>query len=272
MKLILAAVIRALCISLLLFIACGENLYNLGNNTPREIFQIGKRYFFKGDYNEAQIVFEQVARLNIIAEYSDSVQFLLAESYFNVKKYVLAQSEYERLIKNLPRSQLLPKAKYMVGMCYFNLSPSEQLDQVYTNNAIKAFEEFLRAYRSQADEQLIQDAGNRLGELYEKLAEKDFKAGVLYKKMDDYFAAIQYLNDSMTKYNTYGPAPTIPKALFEKGECYIKLIQFPEAQDAFQALVDNFPQHVLVNRAREKLASLKTEIAKRDTVSLKNVK
>ena len=254
---------------LVMFLECGENLYNLGNMPPREKFQLGKKYFSKGDYDNARIVFEQIARLNIVADYSDSTQYLLAESHFNMENYILAQSEYERLIKNLPSSSLLPKAKFMIAMSYYKLSPSEQLDQEYTVKAAETFEEFIRGFGSQSNQQLVKEANDKLSELNTKLAEKDLKTGIIYKKMGYYDAAIQYLNDSMNNYNEYGPVTVIPKALFESGECYVEMRKYPEAKEAYEALIDNFPQHYLNNKAREKLASLKTEIAKKDTSSFK---
>lgn len=254
------------------FTLCGTNLYNLGELPPSDLFVLGKEYYFeKEDYDSAQILFNRIARLGIVTDYADSAQFLLAESYFKLGNYILAESEYDRLIRTRLRSPLVPYSRYMIGMSYYNLSPSAVLDQEYTNKAIEAFQEFIYDAGSQQTPALIDEAYQRLIELHARLAEKDYLSGVLYRKMGFYDAAIKYLDYSMISHSVLisgeliGPLEIIPKAQYEKGECYIKLDRFTDAQEAFQSIIDNFPDHYLVKRARDKLTAVKVEAAKADT-------
>ncbi len=249
-----------------LLILCAENLYNLSYMiTPQEIFEKGKEYFFKEDYGSAQVVFQQLTRLNTVAEYSDSAQYLLGESYFFQRDYLLAQSEYDRLITNLPRSDLLIKAKFKSALCLYELSPKQKYDQGNSLKAIAAFEEFLTDPRSGSDEEILLETNSKLFELHEKLAAKDLRSAQLYKKMREFESAIFYLDDAMTEYNKYGFVSVIPDALFEKGECYISMENFENARESFQAIVDNFPDNALVLKANERLVLLEAEIARADT-------
>jgi len=267
MKLLLRiAPVLLFCVAALV-IMCGENIYNLSEDlTYREVFEMGKKYFLKRDYRRAKVLFDRVARLGIIADFSDSAQFLLAESNYNLRDYLIAENEYERV---LPGSMLRPKAMYMIGMCYYKLSFPTALDQKYTNEAIKAFENFYFSAYSQFDQQLSQDALNKLVELHGKLAEKDLNTGILYKKEGSYNSAIIYLDYAMFNYNQYGTVSIVPRALYEMGECYARLKQYSEAEEKYQALIDNFKQHPYAEKAREKLAKIKTEIAKTDTTLFK---
>jgi len=251
---------------------CGGNLANLSNLQPNELFVLGKKYYYEdNNYENARILFDRISRLGIVTAYADSAQFLLAESQFMMENYIIAQSEYERLIRTRQRSLLVPISRYMVGMCYFNLSPKASLDQDYTIKAIDSFEQFVLNPGPGTDSQIIKNSNDRIIELYEKLAKKDYDSGVLYRKMRLYTAALEYLNYAMYNYTfmlsgrLIQPLAIIPKAQYEKGECYIKLKQFKEAQESFQAVIDNFPQHYLVERAREKVSMIKLEIAAADT-------
>jgi len=251
---------------------CGSNLANLTNLQPNEIFVLGKKYYYEDeDYENSRILFDRISRLGIVTTYADSAQFLLAESQFKLENYIIAQSEYERLIRTRQRSLLVPISRYMVGMCYYNLSPQASLDQDYTLKAIESFQQFVNNPGPGASSEILDNSIARIVELFEKLAEKDYSSGVLYKKMNLYNAAIEYLDDAMYNYTFVMsdrlilPLAVIPKAHFEKGECYIKLEKFKEAVESFQAVIDNFPQHFLVDRAREKVSLIKLEIASADT-------
>ncbi len=253
-------------VSMVLFWVCAENLFNLSqSNTPREIFEIGKRYFYQEEYGSSQIVFEQLTRLSVVAEYSDSAHYLLGEAHFFQKHYLLAQSEYDRMISNFPRSDLIADAKYKSALCFYEVSPNRKYDQDYTLKAIAAFEAFLADPRSQIDEEILIQTKERLFELHEKLAEKDLNSAQLYRRMREYNSAIYYLDDAMTDYNTYGHVSIIPDALFEKAECYIGLKEFSDAKEALQALVDNFADHSLIAKARERLTLIESESAEADT-------
>ena len=256
-------------VSMVLFWVCAENVFNLSqSNTPREMFDMGRNYFYQEDYGSSQIVFEQLTRLNVVAEYSDSARYLLGEAHYFQKNYILAQSEYDRMISNFPSSDLVIDAKYKSALCFYELSPSQKYDQDYTLKAIAAFEAFLTDPRSQTDEEIFNQTNDRLFELHQKLAEKDLKSAQLYRRMREYNSAIYYLDDAMADYNTYGHVTIIPDALFEKAECFIGLEKFSDAREALQALIDNFPGHSLIAKAREKLTLIKTESAEADTTML----
>jgi len=268
MKQLFSIVPVLLSCAAVLVIMCGENVYNLGDDlTYRERFEIGKKYFEKGNYTRAKIVLDQIARLGMLADFSDSAQFLLAESHFNLRDYVLAENEYMRV---LPGSPLWTKAIFMIGMCNYKLSSSPERDQKYKYKAINSFENFLIGTNpAEQDAQLYQDAINKLVELHGKLAKKDLDTGILYKKMGDYNGAIIYLNDAMFDYNTYGHVSIIPRALFEIGECYVKLEKYLDAEEKYKAVFQNFPEHPYAEKARKKLDKIKIEIAKADTTFFK---
>jgi tetratricopeptide (TPR) repeat protein len=95
------------------------------------------------------------------------------------------------------------------------------------------------------------------------------KNGMLYKKMGDYNAAIRYLNYAINDYNQYGFVVCIPRALYETGECHLKLKQYPEARERFLVVVQNFSDNEYAEKAAKRLSEIKKKVlASRDTTTV----
>ncbi|MCP4723956.1 MAG: outer membrane protein assembly factor BamD [bacterium] len=246
--------------------SCGENLYNLANSyTPREQFEIGKRHFAERDFNGAKIIFDRLSRYNIISDFTDSAQYLLAESYFNMHDYILAQSEYNRMVTNLPPGNPLFKvAMFKKAECYNELSPNPALDQAYTLGAIKAYNDFIEAYP--VDTVWTPLARQRFIDLQDKLAKKDLDAGILYMKQSDFSSAQIYFDDVLS---SFPQTPSASKSLFYKGECYIKDYDYEKAKAAFNNYLRLFPENEFAAKSRQRLAEIEIKIAKIDTTSFR---
>lgn len=127
----------------------------------------------------------------------DSVQFLLAESHFNLAEYYSSAYEYTRLYNNYPGSPLAEEALFKSAYSYYKLSPSYHLDQEDTENAMRHFQIFVETYKSGT---YVDSALVLMKELREKTAEKDFKAGELYLIMDQPRAAKTYFGYIIENY------------------------------------------------------------------------
>ena len=254
---------------LFLVCMCGENVYKMGELPSKEKFAVALKYYEKGQYSKAKILFESVARLNIIESYADSAQFLLGQCYYYMRDYVFAENEFQLIVNSRPGSRLIPRSKFMIGMCNLKMSPSSSLDQENTLKSINAFELFIDDPAAQFDAELYKEAEKQLQMLYNRLAEKDMKNGMLYKKMGDYNAAIKYLNYAILDYNQYGFVACIPRALYETGECYLKLKQYPEARERFLVVVQNFSDNEYAEKAAKRLSEIKKKVlASRDTTTV----
>ncbi len=239
---------------------CGPNLKKIGEKPAEEQYLEGKRLFEEGDYTNSVIVLDRVARLNIISKFADSTQYYLAESHFMAKSYILAQSEYERLIRNMQGSPLVKHAMFKIGLCYFNLSPVAALDQEYSAKAQRAFRDFADSYP--LDEDYSEQVNGYLTELKEKNAEKLYHNGDLYRKMGDYESALIYLNMVLVEHYDTKAAP---KSLFKKAECYDRMEKYEEAKEALQIFLENFPDHEFLPKVNEKMTKIRAALAKADT-------
>jgi len=151
----------------------------------------------KEKYSDAADAFDTVVDVGRGTDYGKEAQFYLAESYFKDKRYLLASSEYGRYVSEFPRSDNRKDAQYKEALCYYHLSPLYKLDQKYTNKAIEKFRLFNSRY---SNSEQAEQAAKYITELRSKLARKLYYAADLYKRTDDYKAAIIYYDLTIDNY------------------------------------------------------------------------
>ena len=202
------------------------------------------------DYLDAEEEFSAITLNYPGSVVVDSAEFYLGETHFALKEYILAASSYERVITQYPRSELVPMSQYKIGECYYLISPVYFLDQEYTRKAIVEFQKFLEDF---PDDQMAPQAEKYLFLCRQKLAEKAYKAGILYIKISEYPSAVLYFDDVLDNYYDTKYAPL---ALYYKGIALEKNKQFQEAKEAFVLFLAKYPHHHFYDRAGEQLKSL----------------
>lgn len=196
----------------------------------------------------------------------DSAQFLLGMSHFKLEEFLLAADTFNELVRRFPRSALVPESMYMVGDCYWQLSPRYSLDQDYTDNAIDALQSFIDYFPNY--EKRVQEAQELIFKCRIKLAHKRYANGIIYFKMKDYKAAIIYFNGVIDEFYDTEWAP---RAIYQLGRTYIANREFIEATKTLEAFIEKYPDHPLRTRAEMALKqaydeSQETEIDDEDIV------
>ncbi len=236
-------------------VACSS--YNVRPDmTAEERFEVAKRMFKNKDYRQAKMQFKLLTLNSPSAPFIDEVQFLLAESHFRLKEYILAADEYKRLLRLYPRSQWVDDAQFMVGMCNYKMSPNPALDQKYTLDAVASFQRFLEDF---PNSEYVPEAERLLQVCRAKLAEKEFKAGELYRRFGDYYAALVYFK---SVWETYYDTKFGEPALYWKSESLYRLGRFSEALDSFRELIIKFPKTRFRNDARQRIKKIEEELKK----------
>jgi len=220
------------------------------NMTLEERMAAAMQLYQKRDYYEAKNQFRIITLSYSNSNLADKAQFYLGECHYGMKEYILAGSEYERLLKVYPNSEWVDDAKFKLGMSYFKLSPKYSLDQEYTNKAIREFQEFLEEYHRS---DLVKQVQAKLDECRNKLAQKVYAAAEQYYRLAYYEAAIVYYNIILDQHYD---SKFSPMAQYYIGECYRHIGKTAEALDAYQRVIDKYPDHALVNKAKQRLAAL----------------
>jgi len=231
-----------LLILIVIIAGCSSSGSNITTDDPEKAFSIAKRRFDRGDYADA---IEDFSFLKIKfpgTAISDRVQFYLAESYYRQGEFLLAAYEYEMFLKNYPLSELIPDAKYKLGLCYYELSPKYPLDQQFSKYAIAELEAFIELFPSNKH---VRDAEAKLYDLKNKLAYKDFKSGELYMKLENYRSAALYFHN-VTEY--YIESEWADDAMAGEIEALINANKKEEAKKVVEKFYKLFPKSPLKSR------------------------
>lgn len=230
-------------------IGCGGTKMR-ANMTLEERMAAAMTLYEKRDFLEAKNQFRVITLSYSGSTVADKAQFYLGECHYGMKEYILAASEYERLLKVYPNSEWVDDAKFKLGMSYFKLSPKYSLDQDYTHKAIREFQEFLEEFHRS---DLVKQVQEKLTECREKLALKVFASAEQYFKLGYYDAAAVYYNVVLDEHydSKYSPI-----AQYYLGESYRHMRKQSEALEAFRKMVDKFPGHDLASKAQQRITQL----------------
>ena len=201
-----------------------------GNKSNRDIdyeseFEKGKIALAKKKYVRAQDHFNRVVIAASHTELGDDAMYYLGESYFLSKnEYLLAIAEYDRLIRRMPFSPFVEKARYRICESYVIMSPKYFRDQTYSEKAIEKLQEFIDDYPNSSNRE---EAQKNIKILRNKLSRKIYDTGILYIKMEEYKSALITFKQVVdlyydTDYNELAHMKTIA--------CYIYRDEYDEAR------------------------------------------
>ena len=175
-------------IALSFIITACSNKNNLRDTDYDLEYEKGKTALSKKKFVKAQTHFNSVVIGASHTELGDDALFFLGESHFYAKKEeLLAIAEYDRLIRRMPFSPYVERARYRICEAYVRMSPKYFRDQTYSEKALEKLQEYIDDYPS-SDNRL--KAQEEILVLREKLSNKAYNSGLLYMKMEEYSAAM----------------------------------------------------------------------------------
>ncbi len=218
-------------------------------------FTVGMQLFNNGDYLDAIEEFRIVTLQFQGSTVADAAQYYLAECRLMREEYILAAYEYDQLVRTMPSSPYVSKARYKRAMCYYRLSPPSFLDQTYTRKAIDEFQSYIEYNPTDS---LVHDAEAKIMEMNTKLAEKDYNDGIIYMRMDFYRAASVYFEDVIERYHD---TPYAELAQLKKAEALSERKKHADAMSELEIFYKKYPNSQHKNEADELLLKIKQRIA-----------
>jgi outer membrane protein assembly factor BamD len=206
-----------------------------GEATVEETFSIGQEAAAREDYMVAIEAFKRVANNSPLDELADDALLGLGDAYQAVEDFVMAEETYRRLVSDYPRSDLVAEAEYKLGMTFLGRSRPATYDQTTTRTAIDQFEYFLETY---PQSEFAPQARERLLELKSKLAEKLYRAALLYFTLKTPDAARVYLEAVATDYPETAWAR---KALLLTARSLAEEGAVARALEAYERLIELYP-------------------------------
>ena len=156
-----------------------------------------KEYFDDGQYARATELLEQLLPRYRASEEAEDLNWMNAQSYYNMKDYYSAGAYFKTYLDQYPFGKYAEESSYMGALCDYYISRPAELDQENTQNALEGFNVFINKYPYSAR---IDECKKLVKELEEKLVEKSFLSAKLYYDMKEYKAAITALTNSLKEY------------------------------------------------------------------------
>jgi outer membrane protein assembly factor BamD len=240
--------------SLLITIWACSSSVNTVDFGPEESLQYAISLYADEDYVDAATEFEALLLQYPGSVIVDNAQYYLGLCRFERGEYIIAAYEFSKLIKNMPASDFVSKAQFMLAETYYELSPNYNLDQKYTKKAIEEYQAFIDFFPLN---EKVAEAEQKIKELNDKLARKDYDTAVIYEKMDYYTAAIKYF-DSVVE--TYHDTKYAPQAMYRKIQVLMDREREDEALTEMKKFLKQYPDDDNFDTVEELKNSLESKL------------
>lgn len=244
----------------LLAASCGEYQKILSSSDYDLKYEKAKEYYDEEDYVRASALYEELLPVFRGTERSEEVYYRYAYCYYHQANYLMAGYYFRNFVTTFPTSPLAEECSFMNAYCYYKDSPNPNLDQANTYRAIAELQEFVNKYPGS---ERVEECNGLIDELNDKLVEKSFNSAKLYYELGDYQASIIALSNSLKEY---------PETRFREELMYLILrssyelarnsvtekIQerFQDAEEAYLALVEEFPESEHLREAERIYANI----------------
>lgn len=168
-------------------------------------------------------------------------QFLYAKSFYDDKDYKRTIVEMKRVIRYFPRSSYAAEAQYYIGLCM------ECLDRPY--HAYLAYQTLIDKYPYSERRESVIEREFQIGGLYLE-GKKEYKFLGMDIALED--PAIEIFNKVVknSPYGNYADA-----AQYKLGLAYMKRGYFKEAQEAFEKLLEEYPDSDWADKTNYQIAA-----------------
>ena len=181
---------------IILLAGCSKKTAHLEEDlSPR--YEKAIDYFNKGKYGRAKDEFDYIIMADPGSKLANESQYYMAESMFQLEEFIESAAAFDRYIRFSPDYSKIEKARYRICECAINASNPYQRDQSQTQNALEQLQMFIDDFPKS---DLMPDAEDAILSSRLKLARKDYEAGRMYLKLEEYESALIYFQSVLNNY------------------------------------------------------------------------
>jgi len=179
-----------------LIISCGSKA-DVVNENISERFNLGVKYFEKEKFVKAEFEFNYLILNNPGSKLALEAQYYLAESMFYQNKYDESIVEYDRYSRFSDDLEKIESAEFKSCEASFLLSNDYLHDQGSAAELMDKLQVFVEKY-SQSN--FIDEIESFFIDIRTRLAKKEYEAGRLYLKLEEYESSLIYFNEVISLY------------------------------------------------------------------------
>ncbi|HVO63275.1 MAG TPA: outer membrane protein assembly factor BamD [Terriglobales bacterium] len=276
--------IASVAILLVLTAACTNKkvnnpLANVGSKQPDKVlFDRAMEQMKHNRFDQARMILQTLINTYPDSEYIARAKLAVGDSWYaegGTASLAQAELEYKDFITFFPNMPEAAEAQLKIANIHYQ--QMEKADRDFTH-AMRAEEEYRQLMLQFPDSKLVPEAKQRLLEVQEVLAQREFQIGRFYYLRNSYPAAIARLQSVVERYPLYSGAD---EALFLLGQCYegeianvrnapmrgsnaqseaakARMIQAftKNAADAYSRILTRYPMMERAEDAKRRLAAL----------------
>jgi outer membrane protein assembly factor BamD len=148
-------------------------------------------------YGDAVKAFQKLKDQYPYSKYSILAELKLGDAHFYKKNYAEAAIAYEEFARLHPRNEVVPYVLYQIGMCHFLSFSTIDRDQEETQQAIEAFQRVIQNYPKS---DYAKKAKKQVLECQKRAVAREFYVGQYYYRSGEYLAAKNRLEKINEKY------------------------------------------------------------------------
>lgn len=252
-------------------------LANVSSKQPdKELYDKAMKALKKGKYDVARLDLQTLLNTYPESEYQMRAKLSIGDSWFKeggTAALTQAEAEYKDFITFFPQAPEAAEAQMKVADIYY--MQMEKPDRDF-NNTIRAEAEYRNMIQQFPESTLVPRAKQRLREVQEVLAEREYQIGAFYATHENWDATIARLQTVEDSYPLFSHSDMV---LLTLGDAYLatahqmerlnidpkakqKLVDtyFDRASSAYTKVITRYPMAPHVEEARDRLVAMNRPI------------
>ncbi len=177
-----------------------DDLFDSGDTaerTPEQLAWDGMEAMRAKKYGKALEAFQKLKERYPYSKYAILAELKVGDAHYYKKDYEEAALAYEEFVRLHPRNEAVPYVLYQLGMSQYLISPSMDRDQDQTRKAMETFQRLMELY---PNTEYAAKAQAQLFECEKRIAAHEYRIARMYYNMGKYRAAQQRLTRLLEDY------------------------------------------------------------------------
>jgi outer membrane protein assembly factor BamD len=251
---------------------------NVDSKQPDKVlFDRAMDFLKHNKYDQARLTLETLLNTYPDSEYIARAKLGVADSWYaegGTAAWAQAEAQYNDFRTFFPNMPEAAEAQMKIGNIHYQQMEKADRDYTHAKKAEDAYREMMLEY---PDSKLLPQAKERLRQVQEVLAEREFEIGRFYYLRQSYVAAIARLESLADTYPLYSGADEALYMIADSYEGQVKLVRAnrgmneamkgkfineweQDAADAYSRIIKRYPISARAEDAKKRLAELKRPI------------